>query len=93
MRVRQYSDFFISQKLLQLRICGLEHCRVTNGHAGDRFLDVLFSFFFVRKFCLTTFLEKQSDTPLPFGTAICKSVPEFLKKMALNIFFCAVLFV
>ena len=29
--------------VLQLRICGLEH--VINGHAGDRFFDVLFSFF------------------------------------------------
>ena len=31
---------------LDLWICGLEHCHVTNGHAGDRCLDVLFEFLF-----------------------------------------------
>ena len=35
-----------SKSVLKVRICGLEHCPVTNGHAGDRFLDVLFSFLF-----------------------------------------------
>ena len=32
--------------VLQLRVCGLEHCHITNGHAGDRVLDVLFSCLF-----------------------------------------------
>ena len=75
-----------SKSVLQLRICGLEHCYVTNGHAGDRFLDVLFSFLFAF-FFRTTLLQKLPNTPLPFRTAICTSCPEFLKKMAYNAFF------
>ena len=39
---------------LQLRIWGLEHCHVTNGHAGDRFW-THFSLF-VRNYFRTPFL-------------------------------------
>ena len=41
-----HCPFQTSKTLLQLKICGLEHCRVRKGHAAERFSDVFFSFLF-----------------------------------------------
>ena len=71
--------FQTSKTMLQLRICGLEHCHVTNGHAGDQFLNI--RFYFCSQFFQNHILKRSYQTSQPFGTAICMSGPEFLKKM------------
>ena len=51
------------------------------------FFFFLFYFIFVRKFFRITVVYKFLYTLLRFGTAICMSGQEFLKKIAYNTFF------
>ena len=66
-------------------ICGLEHCPVANGHAGDGFFGIPFLIFVCNFFRTTFLIEATRHTPI-FGSAICMSGPEFLKKMVYNTF-------
>ena len=79
--------------MLQLGICELEHCYVINGHAGDQYLDVLFSFVFFSFFFFFFFflhffqnhsLIEATRQHLPFWNSNFMCGPEFLKKIAYN---------
>ena len=52
----------------QLRICGLEHCHVTNGHVGERgagYLDIHFFFHFCSHFVSEPrFIEAVVHSPI-----------------------------
>ena len=75
-----------TKSILELRICGLEQCHVSNGHAGDQFLDILLSFLFA------FFSEPHSyrcypTHTLPLGTAIAWVAQTFCRKWLITPFF------
>ena len=78
-----HEPFQTSETRLESRVCRLELCHVTNKHAWDRFLDVLFRFLFAMFLEPHSYRSYQTHSLL-YGTAICMSGPEFLKTMSYN---------